>query len=162
MFYLIKSLRQIIDNVFHMLDTNWQKDQTRYNARWSLFFIRQLLVGGRCRMDNQGFWIADVRKMAYQVEAIDKQIGCLCSPFDMKLKMLEEGTGVLETHSCSWRKTIATTATGNQRLGSGDQEWTICWNWIHWYFLLTGTNIWTNYELKHTCFPVFLKIFITL
>jgi len=34
--------------------------------------------------------------------------------------LAEVVTKVLETHSP--RKTIATTATGNQRLGSGDQE----------------------------------------
>src|SRR5690606_18830684 len=66
LFYLIEGLLQVALDVVDMLNTHSQPQFAREHTGFFLLLGRQLLVGGCCRMDDEGFGVTHIRQVAYQ------------------------------------------------------------------------------------------------
>ena len=64
---LFQRLLDIRDDVIYVLDTDGEPDEIRRNARGELLFFRELLMGGRCRVNGQRLRIPDVCKVGYEL-----------------------------------------------------------------------------------------------
>ena len=78
---LSQRLFYVFQKVVNIFNTYGDTDGAWGNAGSSLGRFIQLLVGGRCRMDNQGLGIPYVGQVRENVQAVDELTGCLEAVF---------------------------------------------------------------------------------
>jgi hypothetical protein len=64
----LESLLQISLYILDMFNTHRKPEHVRGNARSPLFLVTQLLVRGSRRLNNEGFGIAHIGKVANQLK----------------------------------------------------------------------------------------------
>ena len=79
---LRERLLEVVLNVAQMLDADRDPDELRRDAGARLLGGRELLMGGRGRVDDQGLRVADVREMTRELHRVDEPLPRLESPAD--------------------------------------------------------------------------------
>ena len=62
----------IPDDVFDIFEADGHADHVGLDSRGFLLLCVELLMGGRCRMDDQASRIADVRQMREHFQIVDE------------------------------------------------------------------------------------------
>ena len=87
---LAEGLLEVGEKIHRIFDTNREADEVRGHTGRGLLFLIQLLVGGGCGVDREGFGIADVGEVTEEFEAVDKGTACFESAFQAKANECSE------------------------------------------------------------------------
>src|SRR5271157_4398770 len=80
----IKRLIEIPQNIINIFEANTQANKVRADTSRKLIFGSQLTVRCRCRMNGKTLRVADVGKVAEELQAFDEPLAFFHAAFDTK------------------------------------------------------------------------------